>query len=183
MIIDQAADLQKLPYRRGAGLCLFNKHGHVFIAERRDQPGAWQMPQGGIQKDEDPMVAALRELKEEIGTDNAKIIAKIPELLRYEFPDWLQKRRIVQGSNNDLIFKGKYRGQEQIWFALLFLGEDSEIDLSGKFETEKPEFVAWKWASMEEALELIVPFKRPVYEKVATAFAPLAQNIARGESF
>ncbi|MCL2474226.1 MAG: RNA pyrophosphohydrolase [Alphaproteobacteria bacterium] len=177
IIQNQTTDLQKLPYRKGVGLCLFNKSGQVFIAERRDMQGAWQMPQGGVQKDEDPAAAALRELKEEIGTDNAKIIGRIEEPLRYEFPDWLQKRRIVHGNNNDLIFKGKYRGQEQIWFALLFLGEDTDIDLSGKFETEKPEFVRWKWASIEEALGLIVSFKRTVYERIVRDFAPLAEKI------
>ena len=111
-----------LPYRRGVGLCLFNAEGLVLIAERRDRRGSWQMPQGGIQKDENPRVTALRELKEEIGTDHAEVIAEIPELLRYEFPDWLQYR--------DGVFHGKYRGQEQNWFALKFLGSDSDIDLS-----------------------------------------------------
>ena len=136
-----------LPYRQGVGLCLFNREGLVLVAERRDRRGAWQMPQGGIQKGEEIVVAALRELKEEIGTDNAEIVARLPEKLRYEFPDWLQYRGGV--------FRGKYRGQEQDWFALRFLGEDSEIDISGKHEPENPEFVAWKWIALGEDAECL----------------------------
>ena len=172
--MQQTIDPSKLPYRRGAGLCLFNAKGQVLIAERRDRRGAWQMPQGGVQKDEALEVAALRELKEEIGTDNARIIGRIAEKLRYEFPDWMQWR----GG----IFRGKYRGQEQDWLALLFLGADSEIDLSGLHEPENPEFVAWRWAELKELPPLIVDFKRPVYERVIQEFAPLAEKLKRGES-
>jgi putative (di)nucleoside polyphosphate hydrolase len=143
------------------------------MAERRDRANSWQMPQGGVQKGEDPAIAALRELKEEIGTDNAEIIARIPEKLRYEFPDWLQYRGGV--------FRGKYRGQEQDWFALRFLGEDSEIDLSGEHEPENPEFVSWKWMELAETPKLIVDFKRPVYEEMVKAFMPLAEEIKNKE--
>src|SRR5471030_2775696 len=108
MIIDPLT----LPYRRGVGLCLFNNQGLVLVAERRDRRGAWQMPQGGVQKEEVLHLAGLRELKEEIGTENADIIAHLPEKLTYEFPDCLQ----YKGG----IFRGKYRGQEQYWFALRF---------------------------------------------------------------
>ena len=167
-------DPSKLPYRRGVGLCLFNPQGLVLVAERRDRRGAWQMPQGGIQKDEDARMTALRELKEEIGTDNAEIIAVLPEKLRYEFPDWMQYR----GG----IFRGKYRGQEQEWFALRFLGQDSEIDLSGEHEPENPEFIAWRWAELSETPKLIVDFKREVYERVAREFAPLAATLAGTKS-
>ena len=175
-------DFDKLPYRRGVGLCLFNAKGLVLVAERRDRRGAWQMPQGGVQSGEDTALTALREMKEEIGTDNALIIAKLPEPLRYEFPDWLQNRRLGKdGSTGAVIFRGKYRGQEQEWFALRFLGQDSDIDLSGEHEPELPEFVAWKWVELEEASELIVPFKKPVYEAMAKGFASIAQAIKRGE--
>ncbi len=167
-------DLSHLPYRRGVGLCLFNAQGLVLIAERRDRRGAWQMPQGGIQKDENPRVTALRELKEEIGTDRAEIIAEIPEKLFYEFPDWLQHRGGV--------FRGKYRGQEQIWFALKFLGDDRDIDLSGADEPEAPEFIAWRWAPLADTPNLIVDFKRPIYDRVVGAFLPLAEAISRGET-
>jgi putative (di)nucleoside polyphosphate hydrolase len=160
-----------LPYRNSVGMCLFNAQGLVLIAERRDRRGAWQMPQGGIQKGEDPAVAVFREMKEEIGTDRAEIIGQAPERLRYEFPDYLQYKNGV--------FHGKYRGQEQIWFALRFLGEDSEIDISGENEPELPEFVAWRWAPLCETPRLIVDFKRPVYEAVAQAFAPFVEK-ARG---
>jgi putative (di)nucleoside polyphosphate hydrolase len=132
------------------------------------------MPQGGIQKDENPRMTALRELKEEVGTDNALLIAEIPQKLYYEFPDWLQNRGGV--------FRGKYRGQEQIWFALRYLGRDSDIDLSGEDEPEAPEFIAWRWAPLAETPKLIVDFKRPVYEKVVSAFTPLADRIKRGET-
>jgi putative (di)nucleoside polyphosphate hydrolase len=163
----------QLPYRRGVGLCLFNAQGLVLIAERRDRRGAWQMPQGGVQKDEALNIAALREMKEEVGTDNAEIIGKLPEKLRYEFPDWMQYRGGV--------FRGKYRGQEQDWFALRFLGKDSDIDLSGAHEPENPEFIAWRWAPLAETPKLIVDFKRPVYEAVVAGFTPVAEAIARGE--
>src|SRR3984957_3644835 len=107
-------DPSTLPYRQCVGLCLFNREGLVLCAERRDRPGAWQMPQGGVQKGEAAHVAALRELKEEIGTDNAEILAMMPEKVSYEFPDWLQHKEGV--------YRGKYRGQEQRWFALRYLG-------------------------------------------------------------
>ena len=169
-------DPSQLPYRRGVGLCVFNAQGLVLVAERRDRPGAWQMPQGGVQKDEDSVTGALREMKEEIGTDNARIIAKLPERLRYEFPDWLQNRRMQGG-----VFRGKYRGQEQEWFALQFQGQDSDIDLSGEHDTEDPEFTAWKWVDLAEAPKLIVPFKKPVYDAVAKGFSPIAEALKRGE--
>ncbi len=151
-----------------------------MVAERRDKAGAWQMPQGGVQKGEDPLRAVLREMKEEIGTDHARIIGRVPEVLRYEFPDWLQNRRI-SNDGNGLVFHGKYRGQEQEWFALQFLGEDREIDLSGKDEPEAPEFVAWRWAPLRAVPAMIVSFKKPAYDRVVEAFLPISDAIARGE--
>jgi putative (di)nucleoside polyphosphate hydrolase len=175
-------DPQKLPYRRGVGLCIFNASGLVLMAERRDRPGAWQMPQGGVQGNEDTALTALREMKEEVGTDNARIVARLPEKLCYEFPDWLQNRRMSKdGATGAVIFRGKYRGQEQEWFALIFQGQDSDIDLSGEHEPELPEFIAWKWVELAEAPKLIVPFKKPVYDSVAAGFAPIAAAIKRGE--
>ncbi len=162
----------QLPYRQGVGLCLFNREGFVFCAERRDRPGAWQMPQGGVQKTEAAQLAALRELKEEIGTDNAEIIAMLPEKLRYEFPDWLQ----MKGG----VFRGKYRGQEQYWFALKYLGTDSDINLDGEHEPENPEFISWKWVPIGDITSMVVDFKRPVYEKVVAAFKPLGEAIRLG---
>jgi len=167
-------DHQQLPYRQGVGLCLFNREGLVLCAERRDRPGAWQMPQGGVRKDEPPQAAALRELKEEIGTDNAELIAAIGKKLSYEFPDWLQHK-------GEQPYRGKYRGQEQSWFALRFLGTDSDISLEGEHEPETPEFTAWKWVPLAETANLIVDFKRPVYARVIKEFAPLGEAIKRGE--
>jgi len=173
-------DFQSLPFRKGVGICLFNSSGQIFVAERRDSRGAWQMPQGGVQKEEIPENAVFREMKEEIGTDKAVIVAKIPEALRYEFPDWLQNRRMASDGMGGVIFRGKYRGQEQTWFALKFTGDDSEIDLSGEADPEFPEFIAWKWVELSEVLDLIVPFKKPVYEKIVEAFASVAEGIRAG---
>lgn len=161
-----------LPYRHGVGLCLFNSQGLVLIAERSGRSGAWQMPQGGVQKGETIEVAALRELKEEIGTDRADIITRVPEKLRYEFPDYMQYR--------DGVFHGKYRGQEQDWFALRFMGQDGDVNLSNPYEPEHQEFSSWRWATLAEAVRLVVDFKRPVYERVAVAFQPIADKMALG---
>ncbi len=174
-------DYHKLPYRRSVGICLFNRQGRVLVAERRDKKGAWQMPQGGIQKGEDPAKAVLREMKEEIGTDNARLIGKAPEILRYEFPDWLQNRRISMEGGAGPVFHGKYRGQEQEWFALMFLGRDGEINLSGEHEPELPEFISWRWAELEETPSLIVSFKKPCYDRVVDFFSPIAEALKRGE--
>lgn len=166
-------DPAKLPYRQGVGLCLFNTRGLVLVAERRDRRGAWQMPQGGVHKDEMPHTAALRELKEEIGTNNAMILGRLPDKLRYEFPDWLQYKGGV--------FRGKYRGQEQTWFALLFKGTDHDIDLSGADEPEEPEFVDWKWVTLSETPRLVVDFKKEVYQHMAAGFKSYGEAVVRGD--
>ena len=145
-----------LPYRPCVGICLFNQDGQVFVAERVDAPGAWQMPQGGIDKGEDPRDAAFRELEEEIGTGAAGFIKRTDEWLYYDLPDDLIGK----------VFKGKYRGQKQIWFALRFTGQDKDINL----ETDHPEFKRWKWVALEEIAELIVPFKRDIYVEVINHF-------------
>jgi putative (di)nucleoside polyphosphate hydrolase len=144
------------PYRRGVGIVLMNARGQVFVAERVDTPGAWQMPQGGIDKNEVPREAALRELKEETGTDQAKIIAVTRSWLRYDLPADLQ----------DKVWKGKYRGQEQKWFLMKFTGRDEDIDIA----TEHPEFGAWKWLKFEDLPKVIVGFKREIYKQVVDAF-------------
>ncbi|MBN8530470.1 MAG: RNA pyrophosphohydrolase [Alphaproteobacteria bacterium] len=150
-----------LPYRPCVGITLFNRDNRVFVARRIDTIAeAWQMPQGGIDDGESPRVTALRELKEEIGTDKAEIIAEIPGWLDYDLPE-------------DLIGKlwgGKYRGQRQKWFAMRFLGSDSDINLN----TPHPEFLEWRWEKLERVPELIVPFKRELYRRIAEAFAELA---------
>ena len=153
-------DPASLPYRRGVGIALFNDQGKVFAAERIDTPGAWQMPQGGIDKHEDPWPAALRELKEEIGTDRALKLHET-DWLRYELPPHLV----------GVAWHGKYRGQEQKWFAARFTGRDSDIDLTAD---RHPEFSAWRWVSLHDLPGLIVPFKRELYQSVVTAFAAFA---------
>lgn len=156
-----AIDKESLPYRRGVGAVLFNRDGRVFVASRIDTPGAWQLPQGGIDVGEDPREAVLRELAEETGTAAAEIIAEAGDWFRYDLPD-------------DLIgkaWKGRYRGQEQKWFALRFSGRDADIDLGAHGE---PEFDAWRWVDIETLPSLIVGFKRPLYQYVVAEFRHLA---------
>jgi putative (di)nucleoside polyphosphate hydrolase len=147
-------------YRRGVGLMLFNREGRVFVGRRHDMADAWQMPQGGIDKGESAAEAALRELEEEIGTAKATIIAQSRRLHRYDLPDELGAK----------LWRGRYRGQVQRWFALRFTGEDRDINL----DTAKPEFTAWRWSEIDELPRLIVAFKRPLYEALVAEFAPLA---------
>jgi putative (di)nucleoside polyphosphate hydrolase len=159
--------MSDLPYRPNVGAVLFNPRGLVFVARRADMPNAegpargWQLPQGGIDGSEDPAVAVFRELEEEIGTRNAEIIGQYPGWLAYDFPPNLRR---TAG-------RGKYRGQRQRWFALRFLGEDSDIRLD---LDPHPEFDAWKWVRLEELPALAVAFKRPIYEVLAQAFAGFA---------
>jgi putative (di)nucleoside polyphosphate hydrolase len=153
-----------LPYRPCVGIMLFNKDGKVFVGKRIDQTvEGWQMPQGGIDKGESPKEAALRELQEEVGTDKAEIIAVMEDWITYDLPEHLI----------GVAFHGKYKGQKQKWFALRFTGKDSEINILSP-DGHKPEFDAWRWERMERLPELIVPFKRKVYESVCARFAPLA---------
>ncbi|WP_298283688.1 RNA pyrophosphohydrolase [Acidocella sp.] len=149
-----------LPYRRNVGAVLFNAAGQVFVARRKDLPDAWQLPQGGIDAGEDPRAAVLRELKEEIGTDRAEIIAEHAGWLRYDLPPHLL----------GVAWQGKYRGQEQKWFALRFTGQDSDIDLEAD---SHPEFTEFKWVALAELPALAVGFKRPIYETLARDFAHL----------
>lgn len=150
---------ENLPYRPCAGLMVMNREGKIFVARRIDTDlDAWQMPQGGIDDGEDPKTAALREMKEEIGTDKAEIIAESQDWLTYDLPDHLIGK----------VWKGKYRGQKQKWFLLRFLGDDSDINIA----TEHPEFDAWQWMALEDVPKYIVPFKRDIYQAVCAEFAP-----------
>jgi putative (di)nucleoside polyphosphate hydrolase len=158
--------MNDLPYRLNVGAALFNADGLVFIGRRTGLPDgvpeSWQMPQGGIDEGEDPAQAVLRELLEEIGTNNAAILAEHPQWLSYELPE----------SGHRAAFRGRFRGQRQKWFALRFLGADSDIALD---LDSHPEFSAWRWAALAELPELIVPFKRRVYEAVVTEFSRFAR--------
>ncbi len=148
------------PYRPGVGIFLLNAAGEVFVARRIDtRQEAWQMPQGGIDEGETPRQAVLREMAEEIGTDNAKFLAESRDWLSYDLPPELASR----------VWKGRYRGQKQKWFALRFLGQDSDINL----ETPKPEFLTWRWLPADRLPDLIVPFKRALYRDVLAEFADL----------
>jgi putative (di)nucleoside polyphosphate hydrolase len=155
-----------LPYRRSVGIMLLNRRDEVFVGRRIDTTTeAWQMPQGGIDGDEEPRSAALREMKEEIGTDHAEILAESAHWLNYDLPAHLVPR----------VWGGRYRGQTQKWFALRFLGRDSDIDIA----TEHAEFMAWRWMRPEEMLTAIVPFKHAVYVSVLDEFADLLRPHAR----
>ena len=158
--MSKAADADSLPYRPCVGIMLLNQARHVFVAKRIDMPSDhWQMPQGGIDKGEDPAEAALRELAEEIGTDSAEIIGESSRWLHYDLPPQLVGR----------VWKGRYRGQRQKWFAMRFAGTDADIDI----ETEHPEFSAWRWAEPETLPDIIVPFKRQLYVDVLDEFRGL----------
>ena len=161
------AEADPRPYRRGVGMMLLNDRGAVWVGRRIDtRAEAWQMPQGGIGPGETPRAAALRELAEEIGTDRAEIIAESRGWLRYDLPPALSAR----------VWGGRYRGQEQKWFALRFLGRDSDIRL----DAGTPEFSAWRWVPMACLPALIVPFKRPLYRQVVAEFASLVPASAAG---
>ncbi len=148
-----------LPYRPCVGICLVNAQGLIFAGQRKDSPSlAWQMPQGGIDKDEKPRAAALRELHEETGVtaDLVEVLEKTPDWVTYDLPpDLLGK-----------VWGGKFRGQRQKWFLMRYLGSDAQINIAA----EHPEFSAWKWVRGDEMLAGIVPFKRDVYAQVIAAF-------------
>jgi putative (di)nucleoside polyphosphate hydrolase len=158
-----------LPYRRNVGAVLFNKTGRIFVGHRATFEvadrisGGWQLPQGGIDADEDPRSAVLRELAEEIGIDAAEIIAEVPEWLTYDFPPDIVRR-----------LGNQYQGQTQRWFALRFLGSDDMIQLD---KDPHPEFNAWRWAALAELPGLAVAFKRPIYERLSREFAYLEQEM------
>jgi putative (di)nucleoside polyphosphate hydrolase len=150
-----------LPYRPCVGVMLLNAEGLVFVGRRIDQTvEGWQMPQGGIDQGETPEQAALRELKEEIGTDKAKPLREMEGWLDYDLPHHLL----------GVALKGRYRGQRQKWIAMRFTGKDGDIDVN----THEPEFADWRWLAMEALPRLIVPFKRDTYTKVIDAFRDLA---------
>ncbi len=156
---------ENLPYRPCAGAMLVNARGQVFVAKRIDTPGdAWQMPQGGIDEGEEPSRAVLRELKEETGTNKAEILVESKHWRDYDLPDQLI----------GVLWGGNYRGQRQKWFLLRFLGNDGDIELAAHGE---PEFSAWKWAGIDEIVDLIVPFKRALYADIVSEFRPFVESL------
>ena len=144
---------KNLPLRKGVGIVLLNSEDKVFVAKRIDNPkDYWQMPQGGIDKNEDFLDAALRELKEETSIENVELIKEIDGKTIYELPDNLL----------GIIWKGRYRGQEQKWFLMRFKGKESEINLN----TQHPEFLEWRWVELDEITKYVVKFKLDIYKKI-----------------
>lgn len=149
-----------LPYRPCVGIMLINPGWQIFVGQRIDQDvEAWQMPQGGIDAGEDADTAVFREMEEEIGTARAEIIGRAPAPIAYDLPVHLVGK----------VWGGRYRGQSQHWYALRFLGRDDDI----RIDTAHPEFDAWRWAGLDELVDLAVPFKRDTYRQVVDAFRPL----------
>lgn len=152
-----------LPYRHGVGIMLLNTAGEVFVAKRIDTVAeAWQMPQGGIDAGELPQAAALRELEEETGVEAAyvTVLAESAEWYTYDLPDDLVP----------VIWKGKYRGQKQKWFALRLEGDDARINITAHAH---PEFSEWRWIPLQQLPEVIVPFKRALYAALVAEFRGL----------
>ena len=142
-----------LPLRIGVGAIVLNNQNKVFVGKRKDNPiNKWQMPQGGVDKNESFLSAMRRELNEETSIKNIQIIKEIDGWFEYELPKNLL----------GIIWKGKFRGQKQRWFIVRFTGNESEINL----KTKNPEFIEWKWVQIDELPKIIVDFKKAVYEKL-----------------
>ena len=143
----------ELPLRNGVGIVVLNKNNKVFVAKRIDNPrNFWQMPQGGVDKGEDFLKAAYRELEEETSIKSVELINELDGTITYELPDRLL----------GIIWKGKYRGQKQKWFVMRFTGNDNEININ----TKNPEFLEWKWIELDLITEYVVDFKHHVYKNV-----------------
>ena len=144
---------QHLPLRIGVGIVVLNKNNKIFVAKRIDNPkDFWQMPQGGVDKNEDSLVAAYRELKEETSITSVELIKEVEGTTVYELPDNLL----------GIIWKGKYKGQKQKWFLMKFTGEEKEINI----KTKNPEFLDWKWINLDQITEVVVNFKLQVYKEL-----------------
>ncbi len=156
---DSTVDIKSLPYRPCVGMMLISAEKKVFVGQRIDtRSEAWQMPQGGIDEGEDARLALFREMKEEIGTDKATILAESKDWLPYDLPTELVPQ----------LWGGKYRGQKQKWFALRFDGSDADINI----ETAHQEFNAWRWVAPADLPSLIVPFKQQLYADILDEFSP-----------
>ena len=164
-------DISSLPYRPCAGLTVFNRQGLVFVGRRAggpehvDDKHVWQMPQGGIDDGEDPYQAALRELYEETNIKSVQKLGEIADWLTYDLPP-------------DIIgqaWGGRYRGQKQKWYALRFTGEEREINITSPAGGHEPEFIDWRWVDIHDLPDLVVPFKRQIYERVVQEFEKFAK--------
>ena len=146
-------DNKKLPLRIGVGIILLNNENSIFVAKRIDNPGNfWQMPQGGVEKNENYLIAAKRELEEETGIKSVELIKEFDEWLEYELPKNLLGK----------IWKGRYRGQKQKWFIMKFVGNNKEINIKTKY----PEFLEWKWIELDNITDVVVNFKLNIYKKI-----------------
>jgi len=150
-------ELPMAGYRSCVGILLVNREGRIFVGERLDTPGGWQMPQGGIDKGEEPLAAGLRELEEETGITTASILAISNQWRTYDLPDKFARKS----------WQGRYRGQTQIWLAVRFNGKESEINL----QTAEPEFTRWKWTDPGTLVREVIDFKRKTYRGVLEEFA------------
>jgi putative (di)nucleoside polyphosphate hydrolase len=162
-----------LPYRPCVGIMVLNEAGKVWIGQRISEgnteysgsPKRWQMPQGGIDKGEDPLPASLRELHEETGMESVTLLDQTEDWLTYDLPAHLLGTGL----------KGKYRGQKQMWFAYRFDGDETEIAINPPPDGHKPEFDAWRWEDMANLPDLIVEFKRDIYSQVVERFSHLSK--------
>ncbi len=160
---------ENLPYRRCVGAMVFNTRGEVFVGKRINTKGRdhlWQMPQGGIDKGEEPLDAALRELEEETAICSVDLINENTAWLSYDLPVDARGR-----------WSGRYRGQTQKWFVFRFTGDETEINLTAH---DSVEFCQWKWVVLRDIVDLVVPFKRPVYKALVDQFSYLSQDIFPG---
>jgi len=167
---------KEMPFRPCAGVALFNKEGKIWLGQRKSNAETqgsklWQLPQGGIDKGEKRLAAAKRELWEETGVTDAIVIENVEGWLKYELPDELL----------GIGLKKKYRGQKQAWFAFLFTGDDSQINISEPPDGAPVEFDAWRWADLSEITEKIVDFKRPLYAELQVKFADIPEAIKAGK--
>tara|TARA_B100002019_G_C21224826_1_gene576797 strand:- start:474 stop:977 length:504 start_codon:yes stop_codon:yes gene_type:complete len=153
LMVKMEERFKKLPLRTGVGIVVLNNENKVFVAKRIDNPkNFWQMPQGGVDEGESFLEAAYRELEEETGIKEVKLIKEIDEILSYELPSHLL----------GVIWKGKYKGQKQKWFVMKYLGNDRDINI----KTNSPEFLEWKWIDLNKITDVVVDFKLHIYKQL-----------------